>query len=243
MKLLRLPGESLQNEINDLDLDIIMYIFAPSLYTLFTYAAYLSDAYYSNTTRNNIPVVLIVSAIIIASYFVKKSLGLISKRNNLRVGLEAERAVGEELNRICTFGCLSFHDFPAGNFNIDHILISKSGVYAIETKGRSKLIAVDNNWKVQYENNKLIFPNTEETKPIQQAKNQAQWLSNFLSQKLRDEIQVKAVLAIPGWYTELKQKPKNLIITNGKNLTFLAKGKECIDENKMLLIVKKIQEI
>ena len=241
-KLLRLPGETLQNQINDLDIDIILSLLTPPLYILFIYSAFLSGNYYSANTHANIPIILILSSILVAIYFIKQSIGLISKRNNIRVGLEAERAVGEELNRICSLGGIAYHDFPADNFNIDHILISKSGIYAIETKGRSKLKDKDNNWKVQYVNNKLIFPNREESKPVKQAQMQAQWLSNFLSKKLRVKVQVNAVLAIPGWYTDIKQKPQNIIITNGRNLTFLTKGKKTLDENKILAVSNILEE-
>lgn len=37
-----------------------------------------------------------------------------------------------------TQGARVYHDFPAENFNIDHVLIDRAGVFAIETKGFTK---------------------------------------------------------------------------------------------------------
>ena len=31
-----------------------------------------------------------------------------------------------------------FHDIPADNFNIDHVVIAREGVFAVETKGFTK---------------------------------------------------------------------------------------------------------
>ena len=35
-------------------------------------------------------------------------------------------------------GAYVFHDVPADNFNIDHVVVSGQGIFAVETKGFTK---------------------------------------------------------------------------------------------------------
>jgi len=53
-------------------------------------------------------------------------------------GYDAELSVGQELNQLMRQGAVVFHDLPADGFNIDHVLISALGVFAIETKEYTK---------------------------------------------------------------------------------------------------------
>ena len=67
-------------------------------------------------------------------------------------------------------------------FNIDHILVGITGVYAIETKARRKADKEKSNEHhvVEYNGKVLSFPGWNETKPLEQALRQAKWLSKKL---------------------------------------------------------------
>ncbi len=64
-----------------------------------------------------------------------------NSRRIKRLAYDGEVAVGQELQYLTDH--VAFHDFQAGTFNIDHILVGASGVYAVETKARSKPDAKD----------------------------------------------------------------------------------------------------
>jgi Nuclease-related domain len=51
-------------------------------------------------------------------------------------GSRAERAVGEELERLREHGALVVHDLTVGKGNIDHVVVLPRGVYLVETKAR-----------------------------------------------------------------------------------------------------------
>lgn len=73
-------------------------------------------------------------------------------------------------------GGMVYHDFPADKFNIDHIVIGESAVFAIETKSRRKPAKGGSaSARVSYNGKTLKFPVHTETKPIDQARHQAQW--------------------------------------------------------------------
>ena len=56
-----------------------------------------------------------------------------------RMGLLGEQAMAEQLQRLLPHGYQVFHDVPGdGKWNIDHVVVGSSGVFAIETKYRTK---------------------------------------------------------------------------------------------------------
>lgn len=64
-----------------------------------------------------------------------------------------------------------------------------------------------------------------ETKPIEQAQRQAQWLANFLSKAAGDPVPVVPVLALPGWFVERTDEGRRaeVIVDNCKSPGFLLK--------------------
>ncbi|HEV2047483.1 MAG TPA: nuclease-related domain-containing protein [Chthoniobacterales bacterium] len=62
---------------------------------------------------------------------------------NLRFGEQGERRVAEILDRLRSKGFIVFHDLVGKDFNIDHVVVGPSGIYAIETKNRSGSGAIE----------------------------------------------------------------------------------------------------
>ena len=56
----------------------------------------------------------------------------------LHQGVEAEIATGQELSLLMRDGAWVFHDIPYQYGNIDHVIVSRGSIFAIETKGYSK---------------------------------------------------------------------------------------------------------
>ena len=98
----------------------------------------------------------------------------------LKLGRDAELAVASELIELQSHGYQVFHDIQADGFNVDHLVVGPNGIFAIETKGRHKRIKDDTNYKVKFENNHLAFPSWFESKPLEQAQTQANWVNKWL---------------------------------------------------------------
>ncbi len=162
-----------------------------------------------------------------------KTFKMFKYRNKLKLGYDCELAVGQDLTQLISKGFKIFHDFPADGFNIDHIAIGPTGVFAIETKGRSKHVnAEKDNWKLTFDGKTLKFPGWSESKPITQAIKQAQWLNLWLSSATGEPQKITPVLAIPGWFIN-RTEPSNLLIYNGKNSDFLAKRTIVLSEKRI----------
>ena len=143
---------------------------------------------------------------------------LIRARNKLQLGYEAELAAGQELNLLAHDGYWVFHDFLADKFNIDHVVVGPSGIYAVETKGRPKRSGKTGNkgWEVVYDSRSLGFPGWTETASLQQAANQAIWLKKWLSSAVGEELKVEPVLMLPGWYVR-RTAAGGIAVLNPKN--------------------------
>ncbi len=223
--LLRNPGESLRPQVDDFTFDILGLGFGLFVVPFIVYTQVVTASY---LTKKPPSLFLLIFTIVIGlagvSYLAVQIIKLMGKRNKLRLGLDCEMAVGQELNQLMLHGCRVYHDFPAENFNIDHVVIGPAGVYAVETKGRAKpdkVLGADG-VRVVYDGKSLHFPGWSETEPIAQAKRQAQWLANWLKSAVGQPIVVKPALALPGWYIDRKER--DVVVFNSKNSSFLAKS-------------------
>jgi hypothetical protein len=204
--LLRSPGESLRARIEDAQWDIASFLAAgmlplPTVLGLY-FAIWVGGAGAPSATM---AVFLALLALVAQSWLGWKLWTTLGRLRRLRLGHEAELAVGQELAELGRAGFRIFHDFPAndGQFNIDHVLVGPSGVFSVETKGRSKpgrKVATDTPWEVQYNGKLLQFPGWVEAEPLLQAQRNADWLQRWLSSAVGQAIAVQPVLALPGWF-------------------------------------------
>ena len=122
------------------------------------------------------------------------------KVRSLRQGRDGERAVGQFLERLRDGGGQVFHDIPGEGFNLDHVVISTHGVYAIETKTWSKP------WpqaKVVVEGDALsVAGQVPDRSPIVQATAASRWLENELKKSTGKRFFVRGVVVFPGWFVE-----------------------------------------
>jgi hypothetical protein len=159
-----------------------------------------------------------MEATTILTWRVFKIITLLKRTKNLRLGYEGEVAVAQELNQLMREGAYVFHDVPADGFNIDHVVVWPKGVFAVETKARMKpkRNRGAEDAKVVFDGQRLQFPGWAESAPLDQATRQAKWLAQWLSSAVGETVGVKPVLALPGWFVELKAK-SDVVIINGRN--------------------------
>jgi hypothetical protein len=224
---LRSPGESLNKkimEINDrVTENLVLLITTPIL----LYAIYISSLLFSNTINSTWTfTIYIIAGIGFVVYSLIGLVKLLNLRRSYQLGYEGEIAVGQELNQLMRDGYYVYHDFPADKFNIDHIVVGASGVFAVKTKARSKPTSNDRkaDAKVKHDGRCLQFPNGMDVKSIDQAKRQAEWLSKWLQKAVGEAVMVRPVLALPGWFVE-RVASGGIRVINPKNFRSIAKPK------------------
>lgn len=236
-ELLRSPGETIRNEIEDISFDFAAHISLAPLIPLLLYSTYLSFMYFGSKKPGMwVMLFYVLLGIGATIYLAWKIYHLAKHRNELSLGYEAELAVAQELNAMAHEGYWIFHDFPAEKFNIDHVVVGPAGVFAIETKGRSKPINLDGKaeWTVEYDGNALRFPGWVEMEPLAQAQRQAKWLQDWLTKAVGEKVSAKPILALPGWYVK-RTSGGGMLVFNGKNAqSLLGRNSESVLHDKLI---------
>ncbi|MFB2640983.1 nuclease-related domain-containing protein [Shewanella bicestrii] len=219
-QLTRIPAYGLQKQIHDLQLDFMVSVMMGILVVCLPFAA---SSVQAHITVGKFPWAFALMGSVGATYFGFKTWKLFSKLTKLRLGHTAEIATANELIGLQALGYQVFHDVQADGFNIDHLVIGKNGVFAIETKGRHKrnkdLRQTNGNgsnsgsssgkkgYQVFYKDGRLNFPSWTETKPIEQAERQAKWVSQWLTKATGSPVAATPALVFPGWYVTSQSKP------------------------------------
>jgi len=151
-----------------------------------------------------------VLALLALAWFIVRIIKAQPKLHALRQGEEGERAVGQYLEKLRSEGYEVFHDLIGEGFNVDHVIIGPAGVSTIETKTWSK--PAQGQPKIQFNGQGLTLPaQTEDRRPIIQAKAQAAWLRQLLEESTGRKLSVHPVVLFPGWFVESKKGALNSI--------------------------------
>ncbi|MFZ0791085.1 MAG: nuclease-related domain-containing protein [Chromatiaceae bacterium] len=97
-------------------------------------------------------------------------------------------------------------------------------MFAVETKHRLKPTQgnAKEQARVTFDGKVLHFPGWKETKPIEQARAQARWLSERLTKSTGLPVQARPVVALPGWFVDCRA-PSDVVVTNPKSWQFMLK--------------------
>ncbi len=200
-KLLRPPGESVRRHLEKLDEQIndalLWFFFTPQMFAAFLL---IPNPAITAPSPASAAVILSIAIAIALAILMWRLIWLIDRRRNYRLGFSGERAVAEELNQLMLDGCRVYHDVPMEPYgNIDHVIVSPTGVYAVETKARRKRKAPGKrDYEVVFDGKTLIFPDGADTRAIEQAKRQADQLRTFLSKALGEPLKVGSILNLSG---------------------------------------------
>lgn len=163
---------------------------------------------------------------------------------NHNLGLKGEQLVGMTLDRLSTNDIKVFHDFPVEDkgkkpWNIDHIVVAPTGVYAVETKTRSKTHDIKG-YEVIYENGLLHYPNGTDKHGLDQAVRQAEYLGKLLTSATGSHIPVQPILVLPGWM--VIRKSKGIPVLNPKGIENHLKGKEILPARERQQVCHQLEK-
>jgi len=244
-QLLRTPGQSLRLRIEEINNTLNETLFVVALVPSLISGVILSRGFVSGKSIDTFW--MVVGGIVwvcFTAYYVRKIFKLISERRDFRLGLDGELATAEELNQLMHYGYFVFHDFPADHFNIDHVAIGPAGVFAVETKTRSKgIMKGKQGAMVIFENSQLKFPNHQESESIQQAKDESKWLAQFLGKSVGKPVAVKPVLALPDWLVERRAKDASIMIINPKEaVQYITSNPRLLDEQTVQQVKYQVEQ-
>lgn len=210
LKLLRQPGEGLRERIEAIDEKLSEEIVKGLLIPFLVLFIPLLTLRYPSVVPHFwfVFTLACVAYLISIGYRIYRTYRLIRERRDYGLGLAGERAVADALEGLKARGYHVFHDVPAQGaekvFNLDHVVVGPTGVFAIETKARRKYTAKDggDDHKVGFDGEVLKWPNGTDPEPVKQVRWNAKWLESLIHQRLGRSVVVIPLLAIPGWYTD-----------------------------------------
>ena len=215
-KMLRSPGYTLNNQLQDVFDDLLEPVLALCFLPVILYLL-TKDVSFGVKVLSGGGVLLVVA------WEMSKLRKLLLKSRKIKLGLDGEIYTGQELNYLMRKGAWVYHDIPYKYGNIDHVVISKSGIYAVETKAVRKPMNKNGgrDAKVFVKNGSLVFPHFTTSKPIKQAKQHTDYLKKALLDKTGYRYPVYAVVALPGWYVDKGKNKNGFLVVNpqrGKGL-------------------------
>lgn len=215
--MLRSPGYSLSRKIDTLNDNVVDNLLLALILPL------IASLAYSNLHLGWFGTILFTLIVgIVFIFALKKLVNLFKEIRNYRLGLDGEIYTGQELNYLMREGAWVYHDIPYQYGNIDHVVVSKGGIFCVETKARRK---PHKEYKVKFDGEKLAYPDYKTDEPIKQAKRHAEYLYKHLLEKTGFKFPVIPIVALPGWYVEVdKTKRNDVLVITPKRGQFLTKN-------------------
>jgi hypothetical protein len=137
-----------------------------------------------------------VVAIAFCFYRVK---GIKHRIRELELGRDGERIVAEALEVLRQQGAVVFHDLQGAGFNIDHVIVSRRGIVAVETKTRSKFP----DSRVLYDGKSIrVDGKAPDRDPVVQSMAEACALEGMLRESTGKKFHVRPAVVFPGWWVE-----------------------------------------
>ncbi|MFC5456765.1 nuclease-related domain-containing protein [Prosthecobacter fluviatilis] len=239
-KLLRPAGESLRLRIDDLAEQFGERLSFAMILPGAMLAAVLLMSPDSSISRSRAVAAFVICTILLL-ILLRRAFQNHEELSNCRLGFHGERAVAEELNQLMAEGCRVFHDLPMEPYgNIDHVIVSTAGVFAVETKMRRKRPPPQGkrDCDAVFDGEAVHFPTWTETRMVDQARMQAERLSTFLTSAVGAAVAVQAVLTLPGWFLTSRVPPGKVRVLNPKGIRSIA-----VDARALKLSAEMIQRI
>jgi hypothetical protein len=203
--LLRSPGQSLLAELDLINKELRRYWAFVVLSPVTIFAVHLLLSYVNAADKSSVRLMVAIGGgLILCIFSVYKVIMLLNERKILRLGYADKSAVGRQLEQFTQDGFRVYHEFPAETFTIDHIVVGPKGVFTVKTKTHSKPAGKNRieDATVAYDGRMLYFPREEDFRTIEEARQQADWLSDWLGRAIGEPIAARAIIALPGWFVK-----------------------------------------
>lgn len=116
---------------------------------------------------------------------------------------DSELAIQRVLNGLGRSNVEVFHSLQAGKFNIDHVVVSRTGVFVLESRFLMEHVASLSGDQPQgsviYDDGVLHFPKGKDAKAAGRAWEHASWIGGWLSRTAKVPVRAKPVIVLAGW--------------------------------------------
>jgi len=240
-EFLRPAGYSRQRKVDTLQLDLALTFGFGLALPLWFYSVWLT---LGNNTGDMSPTGWVYAGMGLASfvYFLVRTVTIYRDLGRTRLDLDGEAASGQEFDRLMRVGARVFHDMPVNGSNIHHIVVSATGVLAVESLAhpRPERQRGTTDACVTFDGRTLRFPDHREEGSVRRAREHARWLSEWLGRALHEPVEVRPVLALPGWSVE-RQGLSDVTVLNPRDCARHIQGQPRLSEKLQERIAFQIE--
>jgi len=240
-EFLRPAGYSLQRRVDALQLNLALTFGFGLAAPLWFYSVWLSAGSWASAPSWTAGLYIFMAAISFL-FFLTRTVLAYRTMSQVRLALDGEAASGQELDRLMRFGARVFHDMPAEEFNLNHVVVSAAGVMAVESLAHPRIDSKDHieQATVHFDGRHLSFPDMRGDAAVLRAREHARWLAEWLSQALHEEIVVQPFLSLPGWSVE-RQGLSDVTVLNPRDCSKYVQGKPKLSERMQDRIAFQIE--
>lgn len=224
-KPLRLPGQSVEEQRSKLLEDRIE---TPMLVAAMLVAVAGIEWWRSLSELPYSPKLFSGAAMVALSFAAWRFFRLRPQLKALRQAAEGEKAVGQFLEDLRAQGYKVFHDVVGDGFNLDHVVIGRAGVFAVETKTWSKPRRGEA--RIAFDGARLkVGDRNPDDRVVIQARAQAAWLRELLHISTGKAFVVRSVVLFPGWFVEQTSgSTREIWVLNPKALPAFLEHEEAV---------------
>ena len=242
--LLRSPGQSLDDELDNLRdklLSKFYFIFTLTIVYIIMIPIFQFSLYF-----------VILAVVIFWIYLIFVLTKNIEKIRSLKLGRDGEKSVAQYLSVVSRqlskedANMHVYHDLVDNvkKFNIDHVVVTKKGIFIFETKTYRKDEGITN--KITSNGQELFKNGQRMTNNIPlQVKGQIRWLQSELLQETGKKYPIVASIVFVGWFVD-SSKIDGIYITQAitlKNILENKYSKVIYDDEELKRITSAIRKL
>ncbi|MGD9008687.1 MAG: nuclease-related domain-containing protein [Desulfobacteraceae bacterium] len=185
--------------------------------------AYLAAHYLAVTSGDWVEITgLAIFSLLLMLFTGLRLARLIGSRNMMRLVHESRLATRRVLDPLLKEKYRVFHDVVGDQFSIDHLVVGPKGVFAIQTHARSVSASKQSpdDRIVTYNGRELFFPKGRDHGIVENARMNAEKLSQWLTGQTEEPVAVRAIISLPGW-TVRRTSSEGMPIINPKQFASL----------------------
>lgn len=217
-RIMHEAAQRFRDELDRLSCSQSTYLSGALVFVTLFVAAYVLQAKHLFAGYPSWQLYLQMGFLLLVSGYAAFSLGkIVVSRHQLKFLRDANIAIGHQLQQMTVQGTRVFHDVGTSAGIVDHVIIGRKGLYAINVlarrPGKRAHVKLRDNF-VEYSDSKIehsIVDITAKTSRLQKE----------FRQLLGHKVRVRSVLAIPGWDIGEQSSDDHLLV-NERTITMLS---------------------
>ena len=223
--IMREAAQRFRDECNRLSAYQSIYLGGTLVFAMLFAAAYLLRAEQLFPGYPDWQLGLLLGFLLLASVFaVYKIINTFRAARRARLLRDASLAIGHQLQQLSSASTLLFHDVETSAGVIDHVVVGRQGIYAVNVIARRSSEGAS----ARILENRVQFSASEEQLSVvpDLAKNTR--LAKHFTQLIGQRVRVRSVIAVPGWETPEQADERHLVV-NERNVAMLLGWKDKTD--------------